>query len=96
MPNRRQKIAAAALATLGLSSLTPVQQGAMLVTAGTAALWATPALAQNTIPGAGVIIKGNTGSSAIMVPSDTNGEVRLIGLEPGDCPSSEHLAQLAA
>lgn len=84
MPNRRQKIAAAALATLGLSSLTPVQQGAMLVTAGAAALWSTPALAQNTIPGAGVIIKGNTGSSAIIVPSDANGEVRLIGLEPGD------------
>lgn len=84
MPDHSRKIAAAALTTLGLSSLTPVQQGAMLVTAGTAALWATPALAQNTIPGVGVIVKSNSGSGAIIVPSDANGEVRLTGLEPGD------------
>jgi hypothetical protein len=84
MPSRRRKIAATALATFGLSSLTPVQQGAMLVTAGTAALWASPALAQNTIPGVGVIVKSNSGRGAIIVPSDANGEVRLTGLEPGD------------
>lgn len=72
------------LAALGLSSLSPVQQGAALVAAGTATLWATPALAQTNIPGIGTIVKKHPGPQPIFVPSDANGEVRLTGLEPGE------------
>lgn len=74
-------LAASALAVLGLTSLTPVQQSAALMAAGAAALWASPALAGNTIPGVGNIVKGK--GLPIIVPSDGNGEVRLTGLEPG-------------
>lgn len=79
-----RKTAAAALAALGLSSLSPVQQGAALVAAGTAMLWASPALAQSTLPGVGHIVKKKPGNGPIIAPSDANGEVRLTGLEPGE------------
>ena len=79
-----RKTAAAALAALGLSSLSPVQQGAALVAAGTAALWASPALAQGGIPGVGLVVKRKPGNAPIIAPSDANGEVRLTGLEPGE------------
>ena len=72
------------LAALGLSSLSPVQQGAALVAAGTAALWASPALAVAGIPGIGLVIKKKPGNAATIAPSDANGEVRLTGLEPGE------------
>ena len=72
------------LAALGLSSLSPMQQGAVLVAAGTAALWASPALASLGIPGVGVVIKRKPGNAPIIAPSDANGEVRLTGLEPGE------------
>lgn len=72
------------LAALGLSSLSPMQQGAALVAAGTAALWASPALAQNQVPGVGIIVKKKPCCSPIIAPSDANGEVRLTGLEPGE------------
>jgi hypothetical protein len=78
------KIAATAIATLGLSTLSPVQQGAVMIAAGTAALWAAPALAQNAIPRVGTVVKKNAGSLPIMTPSDANGETRLTGLEPGE------------
>ena len=74
----------AALAALGLSSLSPVQQGAALVAAGTAALWASPALAQTGIPGVGIVVKKKLGNAPIIAPSDANGETRLTGLEPGE------------
>ena len=72
------------LAALGLTSLSPVQQGAALVAAGTAALWASPALAQTGIPGVGVVVKKKPGNAPIIAPSDANGEVRITGLEPGE------------
>lgn len=91
MPSRRRRIAAATLATLGLSSLSPMQQGAMLVTAGTAALTASPALALGKLKGklvkngdSGTIIRSISDGLVIVVPVDPNGEVRLTGLEPGD------------
>lgn len=82
MTRPSRKFTAAALAALGLSSLSPVQLGAALIAAGTAALWASPALAQNQIPGVGIVVKH--GRSATIAPSDANGEVRLTGLEPGE------------
>ena len=72
------------LAALGLSSLSPVQQGAALVVAGTAALWASPALASTTLPGVGIVIKKKPGNAPIIAPGDANGETRLTGLEPGE------------
>ena len=80
MPSR--KTAAAALAALGLGSLSPVQQGAALMVAGTAALWASPALAAG-IPGVGLVIKKKPGNAPIIAPTDPNGEIRITGLEPG-------------
>lgn len=81
---RRKTIAATAMAALGLSSLTPVQQGAALMAAGAAALWASPALASITLPGVGVVVKKKPRNAPIVVPSDSKGEVRLFGLEPGE------------
>ena len=72
------------LAMLGLGTLSPVQQAGLALTAVGAALWATPALAQNTIPGVGVIVKKNPGSGNIIAPTDNNGVINLSGLEPGD------------
>ncbi len=81
MPSR--KTAAAALAALGLSSLSPIQQGAAVIAAGTAALWASPALASTQIPGVGVVIKKKPGNAPIIAHADSNGETRITGLEPG-------------
>ncbi len=84
MTRLSRKIAATAVAALGLTSLTPVQQGAALMAAGAAALWASPAMAQGTVPGVGIVIKKKPGNAPIIVPSDSKGEVRLSGLEPGE------------
>lgn len=81
MPSR--KTAAAALAALGLSSLSPVQQGAAVFVAGTAALWAIPALAQVGVPGVGVVVKKKPGNAPIIAHADAKGETRITGLEPG-------------
>lgn len=80
---RGRTLGAAVLAALGLASLSPVQQGAVLTAAGAAVLWASPATAGNNIPGVGIVVKKKPGDSAIIVPSDANGEVRLTGLDPG-------------
>ena len=85
-PGRRARgrtLGAAVLAALGLASLSPVQQGAVLTAAGAAVLWASPATASANIPGVGQVVKKKPGNSPIIVPSDANGEVRLTGLEPG-------------
>jgi hypothetical protein len=84
MTRPSRKFTAAALAALGLTSLSPMQQGAALLTAAGAALWASPALAQSTIPGVGQIVKKRLGNSPIIASSDANGETRLTGLEPGE------------
>ena len=80
---RGRTLGAAVLAALGLASLSPVQQGAVLTAAGAAVLWASPATAGANIPGVGQVVKKKPGNSPIIVPSDANGEVRLTGLEPG-------------
>ena len=80
---RGRTLGAAVLAALGLASLSPVQQGAVLTAAGAAVLWASPATAGANIPGVGLVVKKKPGNSPIIVPSDANGEVRLTGLEPG-------------
>ncbi|MFM5907690.1 MAG: hypothetical protein ACKOPO_08905 [Novosphingobium sp.] len=74
---------AAAIAALGLISLPPMQQGAALMAAGSAALWSTPAMAQTGIPGVGIVVKRKPGNAPIVVASDARGEVRLTGLAPG-------------
>ena len=84
MTRSSRKITATLLAAAGLSSLSPMQQGAALLTAAGAALWASPALASTSIPGVGTVIKKKPGNSSIVAPSDSNGEVRLAGLEPGE------------
>lgn len=81
MPSR--KFIAATLAALGLSGFSSVQQGTVLVAAGTAVLWASPALAQGTIPGVGIVIKKKPGNAPIIAHADANGETRITGLEPG-------------
>ena len=80
---RGRTLGAAVLAALGLASLSPVQQGAVLTAAGAAALWASPATAVGNVPGVGLVVKKKPGNAPIVVPSDANGEVRLTGLEPG-------------
>lgn len=72
------------LAVLGLSALSPLQQGSVALTVAGAALWSAPALAVNNIPGVGIVVKKKPGDAAIIAPSDANGEVRLTGLAPGD------------
>ncbi len=84
MARASHKIGAGMLAALGLSALSPVQQGAALLTAAGVALWASPALADLHLPGVGLVVKKKPGNAPIIVPSDANGEVRLTGLEPGD------------
>lgn len=84
MTTRKRTIAVTAMAALGLSSLSPVQQGAALMAAGATALWASPALAQVGVPGVGIVVKKKPGNAPIIVPSDAKGGVRLSGLEPGD------------
>lgn len=83
MTRPSRKAVAATLAALGLSSLSPVQQGAALVAAGTVALWASPALAQVGVPGVGVVVKKKPGNAPIIAHADAKGETRITGLEPG-------------
>lgn len=83
MSKATRTITASIIAALGLSSLSPLQQGAVIAVASTAALWASPALAQNTIPGVGTVVKKKPGDAAFITPSDANGETRITGLEPG-------------
>ena len=79
-----RKTAAAALAALGLGSLSPVQQGAALFVAAGAALWSSPALASTTIPGVGFVIKKKPGNAPIIASTDKEGIVRITGLEAGE------------
>ena len=82
MPSR--KTSAAALAALGLSSLSPVQQGAAVIVAGSAALFASPALASINLPGVGIVVKKKPGNCCpIIAHADAKGETRITGLEPG-------------
>lgn len=64
MKTKSRMIAATAIATMELSSLTPVQQGAAIVAAG--ALWVSPAMASLGIPGVGVVIKKKPGNAPII------------------------------
>lgn len=80
----KRKITVMMCAALGLSSLAPVQQGAVLLTAAGVALSAGPAMAQSTtLPGVGFVIKRKPGNAPIIVAAGANGETRLTGLEPG-------------
>lgn len=83
MTRPSRKITATLLAVAGLSSLSPMQQGAALLTAAGAALWASPAMASTNLPGVGLVIKKKPGNATIIAPADANGETRLTGLEPG-------------
>ena len=83
MSTPRRTLTASLVAALGLASLSPLQQGAVVAAAGTAALWASPAMASTTIPGVGVIVKKKPGNAPIIAPTDANGETRITGLEPG-------------
>lgn len=67
-----------------MSAFSPMQQGAVLVAAGTAALWASPALASTAIPGVGVVIKKKPGNAPIIYPTDKDGFVRITDLEAGE------------
>ena len=73
-----------ALAAIGLSVLSPAQQAGVALSVAGAAMWAAPALAANTIPGVGTVIKKKPGDSAIIVPSGKDGTVHLTGLAPGE------------
>ena len=87
MPTQSGKItktfAATALAALGLANITPTQWvvGSAVIGAG---MMATPAWAQATIPGVGGIVKKSPGNGPIIAPTDSNGVIRMRGLEPGD------------
>lgn len=76
-------LAATALAAMGLANLSPAQWavGGAVIGVG---MMATPALAQATIPGVGGIVKKKPGNGPIIAPSDSNGVIRMTGLEPGD------------
>ncbi len=76
-------LTAALMAGLGIANLSPVQLTATGVALGLGMV-ATPALATNTIPGVGLIIKKSPGNAPIVAPTDANGVVRLTGLEPGE------------
>ena len=81
----KRKITVMLCAALGLSSLAPVQQGATLLAVGGAALWAGPAMAQQTvIPGVGTVVKKKPGDATMIASAGPNGETRLTGLEPGE------------
>ena len=75
--------AATAIAALGLANITPAQWvlGGAVIGAG---MVAAPALAQTTIPGVGTVVKKKPGNSPIIAPTDSNGVIRMTGLEPGD------------
>ena len=73
------------LAAIGLSALSPVQQAGALLSVAGAAMWAAPALAQQSqVPGVGIIIKKKPGNAPIIAPTDKDGIVRLTGLESGE------------
>ncbi|MCY7279587.1 MAG: hypothetical protein LH610_01575 [Sphingomonas bacterium] len=76
-------LTATALAALGLANLSPAQWVAAGVVLS-AGMVATPALASIAIPGVGVIIKKKPGNAPIVAPTEANGVIQLIGLEPGD------------
>ena len=83
MTNKIKTLTATALAALGMANLSPAQWvlGGAVIGAGTVA---TPALAGATIPGVGIVIKKKPGNSPIIAPTDSNGVIRMTGLEPGD------------
>jgi uncharacterized surface anchored protein len=71
-------VAALALAGVPQGVALPLLAGGMVFAAG-------EAMAANTIPGVGTVIKKKPGDSAIAKGvSDEKGEVRFEGLEPGD------------
>lgn len=72
------------LAAMGLSALSPMQQGALTLSVAAAAMWAAPAMATIGIPGVGIVVKKKPGNAPIILPSDKDGIVRLTGLEPGE------------
>jgi hypothetical protein len=81
----------ALLAAVSITTVSPAQSGAAFLAAGTAALTPSPALALGKLKGklvksgdSGTVIRSVADGSVIVVPVDTNGEVRLTGLEPGD------------
>ena len=71
------------VAALGLSALSPMQQAGVALTVAGVAMWSAPALAQQTLPGVGIVIKRKPGNAPIIAPTDANGETRITGLEPG-------------
>lgn len=83
MSKSTRTLTASLIAALGLASLSPLQQGAVIASAGVAALWTSPAMAGAGIPGIGVVIKKKPGNAPIIAPSDANGETRITRLEPG-------------
>ena len=73
------------LAAIGLSALSPLQQAGTLLSVAGAAMWAAPALAQqSTLPGVGHVVKKKPGNGPIIAPTDMDGITRLTGLEPGE------------
>ena len=79
------------LAAIGLSALSPVQQGVLTLSLAGAAMWAAPALAFGKIKGkivrpgdSGAVIKRRYDDRVIVAPTDQDGIVRLTGLEPGE------------
>lgn len=76
-------LAATALAALGLGGVSPAQWVAAGAVLGAGAV-ATPALAQQTLPGVGIVIKKKPGNAPIIAPTDKNGALGLTGLEPGE------------
>ncbi|MCF8512192.1 MAG: hypothetical protein K9G43_12135 [Rhodobacteraceae bacterium] len=84
--NRRfmpKTLALGAALMASLLSSPPVQIASL--GAAALALTAGQAMAQNNIPGVGVIIKKNPGSGAIMEDkSDDKGMLEFSGLEPGE------------
>jgi hypothetical protein len=97
MTSPSRKITATLLAAAGLSSLSPMQQGAALLTAAGAALWASPALATNNIPGVGTIVKKNPGPGCLMSPGkDSSAEPSRTGcvIAPSDANGETRLTGL--
>ena len=82
MTNKIKTLTATALAALGLANLSPAQWalGGAVIGAG---MVATPALASLNIPGVGIVVKKKPGNAPIIAPTDSNGVIRMTGLEPG-------------
>lgn len=79
------------LAAVGLSALSPLQQGALTLSVAGAAMWTAPALASGKIRGK-VVTSGDKGTvirkqrhaeRIIIAPTDPEGVVQVSGLEPG-------------